>query len=674
MSFLKYSLIAAMLTIGIALAASPATPPLLYPTFQDHMVIQRDKPINVWGTAAPGATVKIAISSADTPPSDKPGAVRRDLVGDVVSAVADADGKWRGTLPARPAGGAYLLTASSGTAEQVVKDVLFGDVYLCSGQSNMEMPVLLASSYYGELFSAKNALIRLMHVARIASPTPREGLGDGTKWDVTSPETVRDFSATCYMFGRDLQPDIKIPLGLIESAWGGSAIEAWLPADALRTLGYGRDLDVLKIYARDAEAGKATWDAIAKEWWRTHDPASMAKPAWSDPTFDDSSWQQAILVGSWENWNVAALQPFDGVVWFRKTVKLTAEQAKGEAVLALGPVDDFDSTWVNGKQIGGGEGYYTNRVYTIPTGTLHEGDNLIAFGVLDVGGGGGAWGPAGAKTLTFADGSKLVLDTNWRYRIAADLATVGGMTHAPWDPASGTGQLYNGMIDPLGPIALRGIVWYQGEANTWNAAAYGKALKALAASWRQRFNTDAAFLNVQLPNYGDYQVKPTASQWADLREQQQQAAAEIPNSGLAVTIDIGQRDNIHPTDKQNVGKRLALIAKKLIYGQDTVADGPRPVTAVRQGKKIVVAFDRDFVVSEANRPLGFQLCDGKTCAFVDAVAEDRNVEIAATTKASEVRFCWADSPICNLFGVTGLPVIPFRLTITEATKKPKATP
>ncbi|MDE1938531.1 MAG: sialate O-acetylesterase [Alphaproteobacteria bacterium] len=636
-------------------------PPLLYALFQDHEVLQRDKPIHIWGTAKPADTVTVS------------------LAGETAAATVDVDGKWEAVLPPLKAGGPYELTASSSSGQmQTNKDVLIGDVYLCSGQSNMEFPLRLASNYDADLNSASNPNIRLLHVERFSSATPRTTFGAAAEWSVTSPQTAKEFSAACYFFGRDLQPAVNVPIGLVEDAWGGSVIEAWLSDKTLQNVGgYEGELAVLHNYVTDPKAALEKWRKVTDNWWHEHDPGSAATPAWNSPAFDDSSWPTHMLAGDWEGWGVGALLNFDGTAWFRKTITLTAEQAKGAATLALGPVDDVDTTWVNGVEVGGQLGWDTPRVYTIPAGTLHEGKNLIAVGVLDLGAGGGIWGPATDKTLALADGTTIMLDTPWRYHISADIAQTGPMPSAPWLDASGLTMLYNGMITPLGHIGLKGIVWYQGESNTWEPEKYGKLLKSLIGSWRDKFGKDLPFLNVQLPNYGPHSTVPTDSQWAELREQQRLVANEVPNSGLAVTIDLGEPDFIHPTDKQDVGARLALLAEHLVYGMNVVASGPTPVTAVRKRNTVAISFahtDSGLLAYENNRPVSFQVCDkARRCRFVDAKQNKYTIDLDVThiRDAAMVRFCWADSPICNIYNGYDLPAVPFELPITDATRRRK---
>jgi sialate O-acetylesterase len=637
-------------------APGPNTLPLLYAIFQDHEVLQRDKPIHVWGTAKPADTVKVT------------------LAGETADATADASGRWEAVLAPLKAGGPYELTATSSSGRtQTNNDVLIGDVFLCSGQSNMEFPERLASNYDADLNAATNTSIRLLHVQRFASAAPRDSFGADANWAVTSPETVREFSAVCYNFGKNLQPVVDIPIGLIEDSWGGSAIQTWISPEKMRALGgYEHQLAVMADYTNNPEASLNNWMNYTNGWWHDHDPASAATPAWRDPAYDDSSWDQIVPGGGWEGWGIKAFSAFDGIVWFRKSITLTAAQAQGDAVLSLGPVDDVDTTWINGVQVGGQEGWNTPRVYKVPAGTLHEGTNLIAVGVLDIGAGGGMWGTADTKTLKLADGTLLTLNTPWRYKISAPLSQTNGMGHAPWLKESGLSMLSNGMIRPLGPTAMRGILWYQGESDTWQPPEYGRLLPALIEDWRQKFGADLPFLVVQLAGFGPYVTNPEKSEWAELREVQRNVAGKIPNTGLAVTIDLGQTDNIHPTNKQEVGRRLALVAERLVYGMNIADSGPTPVAAVRKRNMVTVSFahvEKGLAVYESKRPFGFQVCDAaKNCSFVDAIQnkDEIDLDVAHLRNAATVRYCWADSPICNVYNSEGLPAVPFEIAIAHA--------
>lgn len=635
-------------------AEKPAFPPrpltLLYTTFQDHAVLQRDRPIPVWGLAAPGADVEVTFAAASA------------------HATADAAGNWRAELPAMPAGGPYELSAKTGTGQtQTVKDVMVGDVYLCSGQSNMEMPLRLATNYDSEMRSATNTSIRLFHVQRFASPLPRSTFGADASWSVTSPDNVKEFSAVCYYFGREIQPVAGAAVGLIEDAWGGAAIHAYIGAEKMRALGgYDAQLDVLPVYAGDPKAGEQKWREIIHAWWLAHDPASSASPPWSDPSYDDSAWQAFVPKTSF--WSMPQMKDFYGTLWLRKSFTLSAAQAAGPAVLTIGPIHELDTTFVNGVEVGDLEGYDVKRVYSIPAGTLHEGTNLIAIGVF---GGGGLLEPADQITLKLADGSVVHPGAGeWRLKTSAPDSVTGHPPHVPWLNQYGISVLYNGMIAPLGGTPIRGVVWYQGETDVGQTKAYARLMPALIADWRAKFGADTPFFVVQLPGYGPASTKPQDSPWAALREVQREVVEATPAAGLAVTIDLGSRDVIHPAEKQEVGRRLALIAERMVYGRNVVAAGPAPVAAGRRGKTVRVRFDqKNLAAYESNRVIGFALCRKPgDCRFTIGTIDKDSVllDASAAPRATLVRFCWSDSPICNLYNAEGLPAVPFEMPVGPA--------
>ena len=634
---------------------------LLYTTFQDHAVLQRDKPIPVWGLTRPRAKVTVTFGS------------------ETASVTADASGKWQAVLAPLPAGGPYAMTAQSSAGKtQTIKDVLLGDVYLCSGQSNMEMPVRVVPNYDADIREATNPNIRLFHVQRFSSATPRETFGADATWSVTSPATVGEFSATCYNFGKSLQPAVHVPVGLIEGAWGGSYIQTWISKDKMHELGgYDQYLDILPIYAASPKQGEKKWREIAHAWWTAHDPASSATPAWNDPAYDDSAWDTVLQTGTWRGWSVPALKTFNGVVWLRQTIELSASQAKGAAVLSLGTIDQSDTAWVNGIEVGDSQGYDTKRIYDIPAGALHEGKNLIAVGVLC---GGGMLIPADQMTLKLADGSLVRFSAQWRYKMSAPTSQTGTIANIPWLYQFGLTVLYNGMILPLGPTTVRGILWYQGESDAGQPKEYSSLLPALIADWRQRFGADVPFLIVQLPGFGPPSAKPQESDWADLREVQRRVVNNTPNAGLAVTIDLGQIDNLHPTNKQAVGARLALLARKIVYGENITAMGPTPASATRTGNTVAIRFEnigKGLVVYESSRPISFEICDtARHCSFTDAVknGDEIDLDVSHVTGAASVRFCWSDSPICNVCNTEGLPAVPFEIPIARTTPAQSITP
>jgi sialate O-acetylesterase len=626
---------------------------LLHPMFQDHAVLQRDRSVHIWGEADPGAEVVVAIAGAE------------------LTARASAnDGRWEALLPAQPAGGPHELKVRSSTGEtRTITDVLFGDVWLCSGQSNMEMPLRRVINSDGEIGGSANPRIRLLSVDRKSSSTARRDFITPVKWEAARPGTVDEFSAVCYFLGRELQASTGVPQGLIHSSWGGSVVQAWISTDTLGELGgYENARSLLALHARSPQQAEQHLRAILQEWWSQHDPRHNG-PDWRAIQFDDSSWPTTAANGIWENDHRAEFSEFDGIAWYRYTVTLTREQA-GAATLALGPIDDFDATWVNGVPVGFSGTWNLPREYPLARGVLKPGKNIIAVAVLDSGGGGGLWGDPKQRMLRLASGTTVPLEGTWRYRPASALAQTGIPPRAPWGDSQGMSTLYNAMIAPLAGYTLRGVAWYQGEANVSESAEYARLLPALFQDWRKAFGADLPFLVVQLADFGPVATRPVDSFWASLRDVQRRVVQADPHAALAVTIDVGDRYDIHPTNKQQVGRRLALAARHLIYGEDVVASGPTPIDASRAGQQVVVRFSNvtsGLVVYGDKQPIGFELCDEHRCEYVDATVQGDRVLLAIGSigKPSRVRYAWADSPLCNLYNEKDLPAVPFEIRIQE---------
>lgn len=655
---------------GLSSTSVMAAAPLLSAMFQDHAVVQRDRPIVVWGDAAAGETVTVAFADQ------------------TVSARSDAAGHWRATLPAVAAGGPYVLgVRTSSGAEQTASDVLVGDVFLCSGQSNMGLQVNRAANSYNEIGNADNDSIRLMTVGLAIDTSPQRDFASPVSWKPVTRDTVGDFSAACYFFGRELQKTVKVPLGLINSSWGGSKIEAWMSDAALRAAGGdAAKLDVLKLYATDPDAAGARWGAMWEAWWHSRPQTKGSKDPWSAVTAA-TDWKIAPMErGAWEKWGIPALENYDGMMWYRTTVRLTAQQAKQKAAISLSQVDEVDQTWINGKPIGNTTGFGgqkiaaleanrekmgRSRVYYLPAGTLKAGENVIVANVLDTWGFGGLYGPAQQRTLMLADGSMIALDNEWRYQLPP--SGMGSVPRAPWEAVAGLTTIHNAMISPLGAYGLRGAVWYQGESNTDQPEKYQALLKGLMADWRSQFDAQLPFLIVQLPNYGPVAAAPTQSDWAGLRESQRRAVAEDGNAGLAVTIDIGDRFDIHPAQKQELGRRLARAARHVVYGDSLSPSGPVPATARVEGDRVVVEFSGisgRLQTYSASTASGFELCDTAQCHFVAAVVDGDRALLDATRaqNVTRVRYCWADSPMCNLYDESGLPAGPFEISLNPSSR------
>ena len=641
------------LAVNGACFAQSAT--LLHPLFQDHAVLQRDAPIRVWGRAAPNERLAVALDQAS------------------VEVRAAADGAWNATLPAHAAGGPYSLTVTGASASQTIRDVLVGDVWLCSGQSNMQLQVHRSLDARAEIASANNDSIRLLTIPMDSSPTPLTEFKSPVRWQAASSTTVPEFSATCFYFARELQKTVNVPMGLINSSWGGSKIEGWMSRQGLgASEAYAKGLELLETYVKDPGLAARRWGDTWQAWWRAQRSVPRGDEPWRAPPRPGDGWRAApASLGAWEAWGVPELASFDGMLWYRTQVKLTASQAAQEATLLLGGADEVDQTWVNGRSVGSSYGPDTQRRYALPKGTLKSGDNLIVVNVLDTYKDGGLAGPASAHALQLADGATIPLGNAWQYRLPPP--NLQSVPRTPWESVGGLPMIYNAMIAPLGAYGLRGVAWYQGESNTEQAATYGELLTHLMADWRHQFGARLPFLIVQLASHGAPPTQPGESDWAELREAQRLAVANDAQAALAVAIDIGERYDIHPANKQDVGRRLARAARHLVFGEKISPSGPVPLAAERTADGVVVTFgdvEQHLLAYGAPGPVGFELCGAEvgSCRYASAELQGSRVLLRApaVSAPTRVRYCWADSPICTLYDAVPLPAGPFEIPVRAA--------
>ena len=628
--------------------------PFLHPLFTDHMVLQRGMENPVWGWTQPGATVTVT------------------LQGKTVTATAGEDGKWLAKLPPLVTGGPWQLDVTGPQQRVEVKDVLVGEVWICSGQSNMEWPVAASNEPEKEIKAATHPRLRLFSVPKKIAGEP-QAIVDA-RWQLCTPETVGSFSAVGYYFGRELRTRLNVPVGLIHSSWGGTIAEAWVSAEALRGMeDFAPAVDATQKQFADFKQQGASFNELLAKWWTDNDPGSKDGANWAGVDVPADDWKPMTLPANWEN---AGLPDFDGIVWFRKQFEIPAELAGKTANLELGAIDDRDDSYLNGQRVGGMEVWNAQRSYAAPAGLLKAGQNVIAIRVLDTGGGGGLTGPAEQLRVVVpkqdgvAEDVVIPLSGEWQYRVGAAL---GSLT--PFPQQLGTNPnlvtvLYNGMIAPLVPYGVRGAIWYQGESNAGRAMQYRKLLPTLIQDWRTRFRPDGfAFHIVQLANFLEAQKDPVQSGWAELREAQALTAQNDPQVGLAVITDIGDAADIHPRNKQDVGKRLALQALAITYGQQgIVAAGPEFAGMQVADGKAVLKFN--------SIGGGLKARDGELKGFAIAGADKKFVwakaEIAGETvivsspevpEPVAVRYNWANNPIGNLFNAENLPAAPFRTDV-----------
>ncbi|GGA43271.1 sialate O-acetylesterase [Sphingomonas psychrolutea] len=622
--------------------------------FTDHAVIQRDRPIAIWGSAAKGTAVKVTLADRSA------------------TAIADHDGHWRVALPALAAGGPYRLVATAGLQTATLDDIAVGDVYLCGGQSNMEFPARLSTGAWGGLKDVDNRDLRFVTIGKDNAPAPRTDLNTPVTWKPVTADTVGEASAVCYYMARSLQVSQHVPVGFIASDWGGTTIQSWTSGPALRAQrAYAGGVAALALYAADPAAGLAADGKRVEAWWDAHDPQAKPQRAWIAPDYDDTGWDTIGPRGSWKDAGLAPLSGLDGVVWFRTTVTLTEAQARSATALQLGPIDTDDSAWINGARVGGGATAWVWRDYLIPAGTLKAGRNTIVVRVLGGGSDGGLTGLPQNRGVRLVSGALVPLDPTWRYRVGMRSRGLS-VTPSPWDVPTSLSTLYNGMIAPLGGYGLKLVAWYQGEANMGQAAEYRSLLPLLMADWRKTFGQpDLPFVVAQLSSYGSVATVPSESGWAELRDVQAKVVRADPHAGLAVTIDVGDRADIHPTQKTVVGERLARAARVVAYGARGDAAGPEAVSVERRGPDLVIRFravGNGLRTYSADVAIGFEACTARQCRFRAGTVDGDTVVLAGanTAEVTRVRYAWADAPYVNLYGADDLPAVPFERTVAPS--------
>jgi len=652
----RITLALVLFVVALSNALAADQNPFVHPLFSDHMVLQRRVQAPIWGWAEPGEQIVVSLAHQ------------------MALAKADASGRWEVKLGPFNPGGPHELKIS-GQETVVFKDVMIGDVWLCSGQSNMEWPVRASNNPDTEIAAAKYPNIRLYTVPKLVSPSPVSTIA--ANWEVCSPASIADFSAVGYFFGRELHQELNVPIGLIDSSWGGTIAEAWTSAGALNDLADFREAVAdVELWAEEANETASGYDQKVAEWWVDNDPGSKTGGKWSDAAQDDSRWPQMALPVLWEE---AGLKGFDGIVWFRKTFTVPERWGGDDLMLHLAKIDDADSTYVNGHLVGGVNNWNQNRAYRVPASVLVAGENTIAIRVLDTSGGGGIHGAPNDMYVKSADTSKVgaqPLSGWWKYQAASPLSELEPFPTRRGRSPNVSTVLYNGMIAPLLPYAIKGATWYQGESNASRPIQYRTLLPTMIEDWRTRFGVgDFPFLIVQLANFMARDDKPTNKDWAALREAQSLTAENDPQTGLAVIIDIGEANDIHPRNKQDVGKRLALAARKIGHDHDIVSSGPQYRSMLVSGQSIALSFDHvgSGLVAKGGGTLeGFAIA-GSNGKYVWADAEisgDRVIVSAPSVKSPvSVRYAWANNPACNLYNQEGLPAIPFR-TDLEAAKAP----
>ena len=643
-----------LFTLSAALAR-PARAEVRVPAIiGDHMVLQRDAKVRLWGWADAGEALRVSIG------------------GQALTTTADPAGRWQVQLAPMPAGGPHTLEISGKNTLRFA-DILFGEVWVASGQSNMEFPLSRAANAVAEIAAARFPRMRLFTVAKATSREPLDNVRG--EWTECSPETVTDFSAVAYFFGREVHRALDVPVGLIHSSWGGTPAEAWTSRGALTAEASLKPMvDALDRNAADPETARAYERAVA-EWERKNVVVDTGNEGfargWASPDLDAADWKPMTLPQYWERTGL----DIDGAVWFRREVAVPAAWAGRDLILTLGAVDDFDTTYFAGVQVGatGKEtpAFWTHqRSYTVPGSLVRAGQTVVAVRVFDRAGDGGFIGPASAMRLDLAAGGgaqAISLAGAWHYQIERAVPSVspdwGSQPTGPEDQNAPT-TLYNAMIAPLTPLAIRGAIWYQGESNASRAFQYRTLFPTLIRDWRRAWGIgNFPFDFVQLANFMARRDQPGESEWAELREAQAMALA-APNTGMATAIDIGEANDIHPLNKREVGRRLAVVALARSYGRAIECSGPVYRSHKVQGAKVRLSFEHAAGLAARNGALqGFAVA-GKDRHFVWAQGQIDGDSVLvwsdAVAKPVAARYAWADNPDANLINGAGLPALPFR--------------
>ena len=613
---------------------------------RDSMVLQRDARLKIWGLASAGEKITIRFNNK------------------TYKTTTATDGKWQVMMGPVKAGGPYTMHLQ-GKNNLQLNNILVGDVWFCSGQSNMVHQMILHRERYEKEIAAAN-YPEIRHFA-IATATdllaPRDDFPSGS-WKSANPQDVLQFSAVAYFFAKTIYDKYHVPIGLINASVGGTPIEAWTSEEGLKTfssiastIGKNKDTAYVNNLSRRAAASRP--NTIP----RNQDKGLSGPVRWFDTSYAPKGWRNINIPGYWEDQGIKDL---DGVVWYRKEIVVPASMTGKPAKIALGRIVDADQLYVNGKLVGSTSYMYPQRRYAVPADLLKAGKNIFVIRVTNQSGKGG-FVPDKPYYLSSGE-DHLDLKGDWQYKVGEvyvrQPVTGGAGIVAQNQPTA----LYNAMAAPVTNYPIKGILWYQGESNVDNAAQYAQLMSALINDWRSKWQDPRLpFLYVQLPNFQDVQYQPTESAWAVLREAQLKTLS-VPNTGMAVAIDLGEWNDIHPDNKKDVGVRLALNALKIAYGEKQfVHSGPIYESSKVEGNKIILSFSNigSGLVAIDEEPLNWFAIAGEDKKFVWANAKIEGDKVIVSSEPIAhprfVRYAWADNPDgANLYNKEGLPASPFR--------------
>jgi sialate O-acetylesterase len=611
----------------------------------DGMVLQRNANVKIWGWASINENIKVNFNNSD------------------FQTVPDSKGNWSIILPPSKEGGPFTMTIT-GENVIVLKDILIGDVWVCSGQSNMEYPMnRLTSVYETEISNSENQFIRQYKVPQKYNfNTPQDDLQSGT-WAAANPKNILDFSAVAYFFAKDLYEKYHIPIGLINSSMGGLPAESLISENAIKEFpDYFNEAQKFKDSSLIVQIENSD-NKRFNDWYkllRNKDEgySDLLKP-WFSNDLNTSDWPQMEVPGYWAD---GPMGPINGVVWFRKEIIVPASMAGKPAQLKLGRIVDADSVFINGIFIGTTSYQYPQRKYKIPSDLLKEGKNSIVVRIISNSGYGGFVLDKPYEIV--CNGESIDLKGDWKYKLGTKMEPLASQTFIRWKPVG----LFNAMIAPLTNYTIKGVVFYQGESNADKPIEYRKLFPVLINDWRVHWKQgDFPFIFTQLPNFMETKEQPSESNWALFREAQLMTLS-LPNTGMAVTIDLGAWNDIHPVNKKDVGRRLALVTEKVAYGDNLVVySGPIYQSMSIDGNKIILTFSNtgSGLIAKGTDDLKYFAIAGPDNHFVWAKAKIENNKVIVWNDDIKnpvaVRYAWADNPQgANLYNIEGLPASPFR--------------
>ena len=614
----------------------------------DNMVLQRAQELRIWGWASPGESVRVRFA------------------GSSVAAKSDATGRWAVMVKPQTAGGPYEMVIT-GRNTIKLRNILIGDVWVASGQSNMEFSLKEADTGAAAVAAAHDSQIRLFRLQHAASTKPQSDVLPAA-WQVAAPDTVGDFSAVAYLFAAQLRERFHVPIGLIESSWGGTYAESWMSAEALQHFpDYADRLRQLRAFTPKDEAEYARYLKEKLDWNRGHRPEDRGtvggRPVWADPNLDERDWVPVALPRPDSAWGTD-YDSFDGTVWYRHDISIPPEAAGKDLELHLGSAFQSVQIYYDGEPVMPLSA--SAGSYRVTGNRVHAGRSVITQRLT---GSSGYIMISGKPEDLYAQAghTRISLAGPWLNRTGPDLGAF------PRSPAlalyygfPGIVVLYNSMIEPLTPFHIKGVIWYQGESNVGAAVLYRQLFPALILDWRKHWGAELPFLFVQLAGYSSDPADPSDAPWAELREAQQ-AAVALPRTGMATAVDIGNMEDVHPKNKQEVAQRLALVAAGVAYGEDVLASGPTFKSMQVEGERIRVHFDHTgtglIAKDRYGYPRGFAVAPrGGPYRWARATIDGTDVVVYSDEVAAPIalRYSWANTPDGNLYNREGLPAIPFR--------------